>query len=156
MISPATDEFSKIPATDYTKSAEFLIKHYTICTEQQKDALMMSAFDLQLDNRTETAKQVVHQALLLQYIANLTGNNPHAPKDKVINAIKLFFSKISDESTPAHQVFWEDVDRTYAHIKTDVRSSSKKDNLEVVMMMMMENKKLFFNYVHWMTKLNYW
>lgn len=117
VISPATDEFSKIPATDYTKSAEFLIKHYTICTEQQKDALMMSAFDLQLDNRTETAKQVVHQALLLQYIANLTGNNPHAPKDKVINAIKLFFSKISDESTPAHQVFWEDVDRTYAHIK---------------------------------------
>ncbi|RCK57943.1 Hsp90 co-chaperone Cdc37 [Candida viswanathii] len=117
VISPTTQKFSEIPSTDYAKSAEFLIKHPSICTEQQKDALMMSAFDLQLENKPAEAKQAVHQALLLQYIANLTGNNPHAPKDNVVNAIKLFFSKIGTDSSPAHQVFWEDVDRTYTHIK---------------------------------------
>ena len=48
-ILPATKEFAKIPSDNLSKAAEFLIKHPSICTEQQKDALIMTAFDLQLE-----------------------------------------------------------------------------------------------------------
>ena len=35
-ILPATKEFAKIPSDNLSKAAEFLIKHPSICTEQQK------------------------------------------------------------------------------------------------------------------------
>lgn len=54
-ILPATKEFAKIPSDNLSKAAEFLIKHPSICTEQQKDALIMTAFDLQLENKSDEA-----------------------------------------------------------------------------------------------------
>lgn len=115
-ILPATKEFAKIPSDNLSKAAEFLIKHPSICTEQQKDALIMTAFDLQLKNKSDEAKHIVHQSLLLQYVGQLSGNGKAAPAN-VINAIKLFFSKIAAESSPAKHAFLEDVNQTFNHIK---------------------------------------
>lgn len=114
-ILPDTVAFSKIPATDIQTSAEFLFKHTKICTEQQKDALLMSAFDAQLSGDAATTLQIIHQSLLLQYIAQLAG--PRAGRDQIIKAIKLFCSKVADKNAPASAGFKQDVANTFAHIQ---------------------------------------
>lgn len=114
-VLPETAEFSKISSTKLNESAAYLVKNHHICTEQQKDALVMTAFDHQLQGDTKTTKQVIHQSLLLQYIAQLAG--PHPSKDQTIKAIKLFISKVDDNSSPAKQAFLQDVDNTFNHIK---------------------------------------
>ncbi|KAK6458109.1 Cdc37 N terminal kinase binding-domain-containing protein [Scheffersomyces xylosifermentans] len=115
-LLPQTEEFAKIPSTELKESATFLLKHNKICTEQQKDALIMTAFDLQLEGKSKQAKQVIHQSLLLQYIAQLAG--PHPNSNTISNAIKLFIGKISDSTSPAKAGFYQDVDSTFNHIKT--------------------------------------
>ncbi|CAK7902876.1 hsp90 co-chaperone Cdc37 [[Candida] anglica] len=114
-IHPQTKLFAQIPPTNIQQSAEFLMKNTKICTEQQKDALLMSAFDLQLAGNVAATKQIIHQSLLLQYIAQLAGPNPSS--DQTIKAIKLFCSKVS-ENSPAKQGFMQDVENTFNHIKT--------------------------------------
>ncbi|RLV96639.1 Hsp90 co-chaperone Cdc37 [Spathaspora sp. JA1] len=115
-LETATAEFAKIPVKDLSKSADFLIKHTYIISEQQKDALIMTAFDHQLSNDSPAALQTIHQSLLLQYIAQLAG--PHHTRDQAIRAIKLFMSKIADEDSPAHRGFMEDLNNTFKHIQT--------------------------------------
>lgn len=115
-VLPETAEFAKIPYRDLHKSADYLIKHSSICTENQKDSLIMTAFDHQLEGDTAIARQVVYQSLLLQYISQLAG--PLATKDLRIRAIKLFFSKLEDTSAPASQAFLADVENTFNHIKS--------------------------------------
>ncbi|CAI5760498.1 unnamed protein product [Candida verbasci] len=113
-LLPETEKFGQIPSTDLNKSAEYLIKNYHICTQQQKDALVMTAFNYQLDGNSSEAKQIVHQSILLQYAAQLTG--PNMIKDNAIKAVKLFFSKINDTSSPARIAIEEEVKNTFNHI----------------------------------------
>jgi len=115
VLLPATEEFGKIPYTDLRESADFLMKHTKICTEEQKDALIMTAFDSQLEDNPKLTKQIIHQSLLLQYVAQLAGTKPN--KDQVIKAVKLFFSKISEDHSPAKNGFYQDVDNTFKHIE---------------------------------------
>jgi cell division cycle protein 37 len=89
VLLPATEEFGTIPYTDLRASADFLIKHTKICSEEQKDALIMTAFDSQLEDNPKLTKQIIHQSLLLQYVAQLAGRKPN--KDQIIKAVKLFF-----------------------------------------------------------------
>lgn len=115
-LLPATETFSKIPSTELTKSGDYLIHHPYICTEQQKDALIMTAFDAQLDNNPTLTKQIIHQSLLLQYISQLAG--PQQPGfDTTLRAIKLFCGKVAEQGSPARQGFLQDVENTFEHIK---------------------------------------
>lgn len=129
-VLPETAEFAKIPYTDLHKSADFLIKHPSICTENQKDSLIMTAFDHQLEGDTAGARQVIYQSLLLQYIAQLAG--PLSSKDQRIRAIKLFFSKLDERGTPASQAFLADVENTVNHIKNrcEILRSEQEQNAE--------------------------
>lgn len=113
-VLPATAEFAKIPLNDLQKCADYLIKHPNICTENQKDALIMTAFDHQLEGNSNEAKQIIHQSLLLQYISQLAGK--HFNKDQVIKSIKLFCTKVSEDSR-AKAGFYQDVENTFNHIK---------------------------------------
>lgn len=114
-VRPETAEFAKIPYKNLEKSAEFLIRHPSICTENQKDSLIMTAFDFQFEGDTNGARQVIYQSLLLQYVSQLAG--PKANKDQTIRAVKLFFSKLKDSGLPANQAFLQDVENTVSHIK---------------------------------------
>lgn len=129
-VKPATAEFAKIKYTDLEKSAEFLIKHPSICTENQKDSLIMTAFDYQLEGDEASAKQVIYQSLLLQYIAQLAG--PNAKSDQKIRAIKLFFSKLKDPNIPASQAFAQDVDNTANHIRNrcEILKNERQESAE--------------------------
>lgn len=127
-VLPETATFAQIPRTDLEKSAEYLIKHPSICTENQKDSLIMSAFDYQFEGNTEGARQVIYQSLLLQYILQLAGARP--TKDQTIRAVKLFMSKLKDSLLPASQAFIQDVENTVNHIKTrcEVLSQENANN----------------------------
>ncbi|EGV64500.1 hypothetical protein CANTEDRAFT_120017 [Yamadazyma tenuis ATCC 10573] len=116
-VMPETTEFSKIPLGDYVKSGAYLVKHPWICTEQQKDALIMTAFDHQLAGDSKAARQVIHQSLLLQYIAQLCGGGPNYNKDATVKAIKLFIGKINDPSVPVRTGFLQDYENTFNHIQ---------------------------------------
>ncbi|CUM65621.1 uncharacterized protein PRCAT00003269001 [Priceomyces carsonii] len=110
-----TEEFSHFSSENYTESAKYLMKHPHICTEQQKDSLIMTAFDHQLEYDSVRAKQIVHQSLLLQYVSQLAG--PRASADDIRKAVNLFFSKVSEKSSPANVGFLQDVENTFNHIK---------------------------------------
>lgn len=127
-LDSATEEFGKIASTKLEESANFLIKHTYICNEQQKDALIMTAFDYQLQGDSNTARQIIHQSLLLQYVAQLAGVNPS--KDQIIKAIKLFCSKINDDSSPAKRGFLQDVENTFNHIKSRCEIIKQEQNTE--------------------------
>lgn len=127
-VLPATEEFSKIEASDLRKSADFLIKHTSICTEHQKDSLIMTAFDAELLGDSVRTAQIVHQSLLLQYVAQLAGHKPS--KDVAIKAIKLFFSKLSEKGSPAAVAFRQDVENTVNHIKTRSKVIQQEQQLQ--------------------------
>lgn len=114
-VLPETAKFGEIPISDLQGSAEYMMRNTNICTEQQKDALIMTAFDHQLQGKLDLAKRIIHQSLLLQYVAQLVGPKPN--KDQTIRAIKLFFTKINDSSSPARVAFEQDVENTFNHIK---------------------------------------
>ncbi|KAI5959225.1 CDC37 [Candida theae] len=112
-LMPETDKFGSIDPKDLSASADYLIKHTKICTEQQKDALMMTAFDAQLSGDPSATKRIVHQALLLQYVVQIRGNNKS--RDDTIRAIKLFFTKFQNEEK-VQGFFNEEYTNTVNHI----------------------------------------
>ncbi|CAI4218027.1 unnamed protein product [Parascedosporium putredinis] len=92
-----------------TISYEFITAHPHILAEKESDGLLVEAFDASLENKEDFARQCVHQALLLQYCRALG-------KD----GVPLFFKRISQKSN-AHEMFFKDVQDTYAKIRTRSR-----------------------------------
>lgn len=120
-----TWQFSNISASDYFKLAEFLDHHVYIVCEQQKDALLMKAFDAELAGDSQRAFQIVHNSLLLQYINQLASVASNEQKSK---AIKMFISKMSDRNHPARKAFDEDVSKTFSHIQNRCKVIQEEEN----------------------------
>ncbi|KAK3692255.1 Cdc37 N terminal kinase binding-domain-containing protein [Podospora appendiculata] len=120
--SPLAKQFATIKATEHRTSLSFLSAHPEILTEKETDGLLVLAFDAQLDNRDDYARNCVHQALLLQYCRALGRDG-----------VALFFKRIM---TPGHQaqgVFYKDVQETYTKIKTracEINLQRAKDQAE--------------------------
>lgn len=130
-VLPETAAFGDIDEKNLDESAAYLIKHPFIVSENQKDSLIMTAFDHQLKGDTARARQIVFQLLLLQYVAQLAGLSQ---KDQTIRAVKLFFSKIKDKSLPAHDAFQKDVENTVNHIRTrcEVLSQEREEEEAII------------------------
>ena len=108
--SPLAQQFAKIKSTSYRDSLAFLSQHPQILTEKETDGLLILAFDAQLENRADYARNCVHQALLLQYCRALGRDG-----------VALFFKRISTPGHQAQEVFHKDVQDTYMRIKTRAR-----------------------------------
>lgn len=115
-VLPETAAFAKIPYHQLDKSRDFLLKNSHICTENQKDSLIMTAFDHQLEGNTNKTKQVVHQSLILQYVGQLSGNGQ--VRARLLQGIEMFFSNLMNRSSPVAAAFNDDVERTFQHIQT--------------------------------------
>lgn len=113
--SPAAKQFAKIKIGDYGASMDFLGKHPEILTEKETDGLLMLAFDAQLDNKDDYARQCVHQALLLQYCRALGRDG-----------VALFFKRIMTKGHQAQDVFFKDVQDTYHKIKARAAEINKQ------------------------------
>ncbi|GMM38711.1 Cdc37 protein [Saccharomycopsis crataegensis] len=118
---PETDAFGKIHMKDYTDSAKFLRSNPFIVSVQQKDALMMKAFDYQLKDDGKTAKNIVHQALMIQYISDLAKDSKSI--EKIESAIGMFFGKMLQDNS----LLMKELENTYNHIKNRCEIL-KKDN----------------------------
>ena len=108
--SPLAHKFALIKSTQYRDSLAFLSQHPEILTEKETDGLLMLAFDAQLENRSDYARNCVHQALLLQYCRSLGRDG-----------VALFFKRIATPGHQAQEVFHKDVQDTYARIRTRTR-----------------------------------
>jgi len=108
--SPLAQQFAQIKSASYRESHAFLSKHPEILTEKETDGLLIMAFDAQLENRSDYARNCVHQALLLQYCRTLGRDG-----------VALFFKRITTAGHQAQEVFHKDVQDTYARIRNRTR-----------------------------------
>lgn len=113
--SPAAKQFAKIKVGDYGASMDFLAKYPEILTEKETDGLLILAFDAQLDDKNDYARQCVHQALLLQYCRALGRDG-----------VALFFKRITTKGHQAQDVFYKDVQDTYHRIKSRAAEINKQ------------------------------
>lgn len=66
-MTPALEEFAKLPLWDFDKSWFFIQNHRDVVVPGASDALLISAFRAQRADKSKYAKQCVHQSLILQY-----------------------------------------------------------------------------------------
>jgi cell division cycle protein 37 len=108
-------KFAEIPFGDYDASQKMIAQHPSILTERESDALLILAFDKQLDGDEKFARQSVHQALLIQYCRQLG-------KD----GVGLFFRRVTTKDHQARKLFLDDVNSTVAKIKERVKKFEKE------------------------------
>lgn len=120
-LFPETEQFSKIPTGDYKKSASFLMENYQIITEQQKDALMMKAFESQLKHDEKRTYQILHQAEILAFIDSIYNvqRSPTLDVQRLKNSIEVFFKRVFLESRieAAKAQFLDSVNTKFEHVK---------------------------------------
>lgn len=122
-LAPETEEFGKIASSDYAKSESYLLSHMPIISEQQKDALMMKAFEFQMKGDEKSTYRVIHQSELLAYIREIydmkkiTALVPSEMKQ----VITMFFQRVVRGSNVAgKQSFLQSVQAKFDHVKNRV------------------------------------
>ncbi|KAI3343422.1 hypothetical protein F4824DRAFT_439862 [Ustulina deusta] len=104
--SPDARKFANIKASEYRESHAFITSHPHILSEKETDGILVMAFDEQLQNKDDVARNYIHQALLLQYCRSLGRDG-----------VSLFFKRITTKGHQAQEVFFKDVQDTYFRIK---------------------------------------
>jgi cell division cycle protein 37 len=121
--SPLAKQFAKIKPGDYAASLQFIGKHSEILAEKETDGLLVEAFNAQSNAKTkkdeEYARHCVHQALLLQYCRQLGRDG-----------VGLFFKRIQTQNHQARKLFLDDVNNTYARIRTRTAELAKQRDEE--------------------------
>ncbi|EHN03091.1 Cdc37p [Saccharomyces cerevisiae x Saccharomyces kudriavzevii VIN7] len=120
-LAKETEEFGKISVNDYSKSQKFLLEHLPIISEQQKDALMMKAFEYQLHGDDKMTLQVIHQSELMAYIREIYDLKkiPFLNPMELSNVIKMFFEKvIFNKNKPVgKESFLKSVREKFLHVQ---------------------------------------
>ncbi|KAK9461728.1 Cdc37 N terminal kinase binding-domain-containing protein [Lipomyces oligophaga] len=106
-ISPLAEKFASIPVGNYRQCIDFIARNPEIVSEAESDGILMDAFSKEMKGQPNTAKQYVHNALLLQYCARLGRDG-----------VTVFFGKIMTPNHKSLPAFLQDVDQTYKHVKT--------------------------------------
>ncbi|KAL9029095.1 MAG: hypothetical protein Q9196_002623 [Gyalolechia fulgens] len=101
--------FAKIKMGDYKNCLQFISENRDVVKERETDGLLVEAFNAQMDGKPEYAKNCVHQALLLQYCRSLGRDG-----------VGLFFKRITTPGHQAQKAFQDDVNDTYARIRTRI------------------------------------
>ena len=120
--SPVAKRFAKLKFGDYRSSLEFISNNLEVLSETNTDGLLVEAFNGQTDHRDDYARQCVHQALLLQYCRQLG-------KD----GVQLFFKRITTPGHQAQKLFLDDVNSTYARIRSrcrEIEEQRKRDEAD--------------------------
>ncbi|CAG8288602.1 unnamed protein product [Penicillium nalgiovense] len=113
-ISPLAKKFAQLKPGDYKAYLQFISANPEIVAEKETDGLLVEAFNSQLKGQDDYARQCVHQGLLLQYCRSLGRDG-----------IQLFFTRITTKDHRASTLFLNDVNETYARIKSRSAELSK-------------------------------
>lgn len=120
-LATETEEFGNIASGNYQVLEKFLLNHLQILSEQQKDALMMSAFEYEMEGNTSKAYQVIHQSELMSYILEIYAMKklPGFNVNEMKEVVTMFFNRLfSPHSNPmAKKSFLESVNTKYEHVK---------------------------------------
>lgn len=132
-LAPETENFGKIASGDYKKSESFLLDHMAIISEQQKDALMMKAFECQMKGDQQGAYRVIHQSELLAYIREIydlkkiSDLNPN----EMTQVIEMFFKRvIYGSNETGKQSFLQSVEAKFLHVKNRVQVMEQEQEAE--------------------------
>ncbi|CEP61390.1 Hsp90 co-chaperone CDC37 LALA0_S03e01794g [Lachancea lanzarotensis] len=135
-LAPETIEFGNISVKDVKKSEQFLLNNLQIVSEQQKDALMMSAFEYQMENKSEKTYQTIHQSELLGYVREMYDMKkiPHLQAEELTSVIKLFFQRVfyNKASDQGKKSFLDSVQVKFEHIKNRVNVMQEEESQEGV------------------------
>ncbi|KAK5089698.1 hsp90 co-chaperone Cdc37 [Exophiala xenobiotica] len=116
-LTPEATQFSKIKIGDFQASLQFIGRNYDeIMNQKTQDSLLGEAFSAQMKGQQAYAKQCVHQALLVQYCRQLG-------KD----GVGVFLKRVTTKGHQAHRVFVDDVNDTYARIRTRTAELKKQE-----------------------------
>lgn len=108
-------QFAQIKMGDYRASLQFISAHPQVVAEKETDGLLVLAFNAAMDGKDDFARQCVHQGLLLQYCRALGRDG-----------VGLFFKRITTQGHQAQKVFFDDVNSTYARIRTRTKEIEKQ------------------------------
>ncbi|CCE61222.1 hypothetical protein TPHA_0A01390 [Tetrapisispora phaffii CBS 4417] len=124
-LAPETEKFGRMSAGGYKASEEYLLKHMPIISEQQKDALIMKAFDYLSEDNEKMAYQVVHQSELLSYLREIYNLKkiPFLNIDEMKSCIEMFFKRViyNTQNAQGRNSFLESVKTKFEHIKNRVQ-----------------------------------
>lgn len=108
-LNPKLVEFSR--ASDYGKIADILRKNSTLQSEKIEEALLLRGLCLEIVGRPKESKNCIMVSLILKYTRSLGPSG-----------VDVFFAKyrylirLSGSGSSAQNLFFSDLDKTYAHI----------------------------------------
>lgn len=123
-LAPETEKFGEISSSNYAKSEEYLLDNMPIISEQQKDALMMKAFEFQMKGDEKGTYRVIHQSELLAYIREIYDMKKISTlvASEMKQVIEMFFQRVVRGSNVAgKQSFLQSVQAKFDHVKNRVR-----------------------------------
>lgn len=124
-LAPTTMKFAQL--TSLESSRDFIQRNPDFATPQQKDALLMSCFDLVLAGDQKAAAHKIRQAIIIQWVAPMINGDPSSPEEAMFAQMPLkakleyvskFFSQLANESSPLRQRFDADVEQMIQHINS--------------------------------------
>lgn len=134
-MTPAIAEFSKLPLGGFQKSWEFIQAHREVVVPGASDALLIAGYRAEREERHEYAKQCIHQSLLLQYAEKLGKDGVSVFFRKYVflsgaspekTGITFHGRMIAEDPQPI-EVFMKDVNDTYKHIVSRVKSNKEEE-----------------------------
>lgn len=118
-LLPDTLVLSKIPLADIANIKTFLRDHTDIIRQDQKDSLLMSAFDAQFAHDDKLTRQIIGHSILLQYVMDIMQYKKVSHKTEVQQIVQQLFEKVfNGPSTQALDAFNSELESTFQHIKT--------------------------------------
>lgn len=112
-----TVAFANLPSSK--ACGAYILDHPFIACTHQKDALLMKAFDYQLNNDEPKAVDTIKKAMLLQFCGDLIENPPypHMPMDIRLNYVKQLFQQMETDNSPGKIAYENECARMIEHIK---------------------------------------
>lgn len=135
-LAPQTKAFGQISPDNIQESESFLLKNLQIMSEQQKDALMMSAFEFEMEGNGQQAYQVIHQSELISYIREIYDMKkiPYLHVGELTEVVKMFFLKVfyNRSNNQGKKSFLDSVQAKFEHVKKRVKVMQQEEPQEGV------------------------
>lgn len=124
---PETQRYSQLPINNIDRIKNYLKSNTHIINPQQKDSLLMKAFDAQFALEEKRTYQIIYLSVILQYVYDLVNvrktNNPI----EIGQIAEQLLNKMFENTTnKAYEAFKNEVEKTFTHIKTRCKILSEE------------------------------